>query len=111
MNETTTQKIVAEYRMAQGHHNGKEKPLAFRDFAERLSEITPVSHAAIANWESGLSVPSHEFLLILYVHSIDWRRDFAADLLASMIPDWLPTGEIGRRALGYSDSPTPRKAR
>lgn len=105
MNETRTtiQRIVVGYREARG--NGK--PLPFREFTDQLRDGIPhlsnLTFQAVANWESGANEPAVETLLYIFSMTHDWRRDFAADLMAAKAPGaWLSQGVIGRAILGGS---------
>lgn len=98
------QQIVREYRTS--------RDLSIRAFAEQLSEATTkfgpfgfrISHAAVANWEKGVAVPDFRELARLAVFSVDWRSDFAVDVLAALMPHvYQPEGEIGKRILAASD--------
>jgi len=86
---TPTQNVVYKYRAG----------MSYRTFSAKLSEIVPVSYQAVANWETGESVPLTEMLLILYIRATDWRKQFASDCLAARISDWIPEGPIGQDIL------------
>lgn len=104
MPQTAIQKIVAAYRLEQGNGNGK--PLPYREFADVLKAGIPhlsnLTFQAVANWETGANDPAIETLIYIFsmTDNGDWRRDFAADLMAAKLPsNWLPQGSIGKRIL------------
>ena len=100
MDKTAIQRIVVGYREARGNN----KPLPFREFTEQLRcgipHLSNLTFQAVANWESGANEPGLETLLYIFSLTNDWRRDFAADLMAAKAPGaWLPQGAIGRAIL------------
>ena len=94
--------IVAEYRKLQGE--GRMMPL--RAFAEELSEVIrdiglTISHQSIKNWQDRSHLPKTFIILQIKLNSpMDWRRDFAQDILAVLNPDiYQPASLIGVRAI------------
>lgn len=93
-----TKKVVRLYRM--------DRELTLRKMADELSlglssSNGGVSFQTISNWENGKHLPSKGILLSLVMRTGDWRRDFALDCLATMMPDLYPPATwIGRKALG-----------
>ena len=75
----TIPEIVSKYR--------GEKSL--REFAAELSNgmPIPITHQTIKNWEDGLWKPSYYFILRISEQNIDWRRDFAFDILEVLKPE------------------------
>lgn len=104
MSTTPIQKIVSEYRKAQGNGNA----LPYRKFSEQLSKPLAllkrsISYASVQNWESGKYEPNDDDLhaLVMFAHPTSWQWHFANDLKAAKYPTvHRPTGEIGKRILG-----------
>ncbi|MBN2502504.1 MAG: hypothetical protein JXB38_17110 [Anaerolineales bacterium] len=95
--------IVHAYRMIQGDD---KRPLSLRDFSQALSDILEpyggsVSHQSVKNWEDRTHLPHHFFMMQIVFHApMDWRRDFAQDVLAALNPKlYQPATDIGRRAI------------
>ena len=98
------QQIVHEYRKDLGEDG---KPMAYRPFAEQLSEPLAVmqrkiSHASVQNWETERYEPNDDdlHLLVICAKPHTWQWHFACDLRAAKYPTiYQPVGEIGKRIL------------
>lgn len=94
--------IVNEYRRMLSDH---PRPLSLRKFASDLSEVLQpqggrISHQSVKNWQDRKYLPKPFYMLQIARHApADWRRDFALDILAIVLPQsYRPVTEIGVRA-------------
>lgn len=93
--------VVYAYRQMQGRGG---TPASLRAFSHSLNEVLRpyqmgIVHQTVKNWEDRHSLPEIYILGSLRRHATDWRRDFAQDLLAALLPEDIePATEIGRRA-------------
>jgi hypothetical protein len=69
----TIPEVVKKYR----------KDYSLREFAQMLSEGMPhsISHQAVKFWEDGTWKPSIYYMLVLAENHLDWRSDFAQEVL------------------------------
>jgi hypothetical protein len=95
--------IVQAYRILQGR-NGR--PATLRSFSDALSDVLQfhggsISHQSVKNWEDRVHLPHSFYMMQIALHApIDWRRDFAQDILAALHPSlYKPATEIGTRAV------------
>ncbi|HEY4718811.1 MAG TPA: hypothetical protein VIH14_07335 [Anaerolineales bacterium] len=102
-NRRAVAQIVREYRILTGT---SQRESTLRAFAGSLSEaLQPlgrqISYQSIKNWEDGRYLPDAFCMLRLaQAASVDWRGDFAGDILAALFPEnYQPLTEIGKRAV------------
>lgn len=102
--------IVLSYRQIQGDEG---RLLSLREFAEKLTAIVApyggsISHQTVKNWQDKTNLPNRFFLIQIHAHApTDWRRDFAQDVLAVIIPDqYSPATETGKRAISNGEMHT-----
>jgi len=101
--KTAVAQIVYRYRQ---QHGPSLQPATLRQFARSLSEVLQlsgraISHQSIKNWGDRRYLPDVYIMLQLANEaSNDWRRDFALDILAAVLPEsYEPATQIGRDAL------------
>lgn len=98
------QQIVKAYRLKLGIYH---QPLSFAKFANELEKSVRslgigVSYQSVKNWEDGVHLPDHFFVIQLSIHAPDgsWQNEFAKDVLAAQWPElYEPVSEIGKHAL------------
>jgi len=101
--KTAVAQIVDQYRQ---QHGPSMQPATLRQFARSLSEVLQlsgrrISHQSIKNWGDRRYLPDVFIMLqIANEANHDWRRDFALDILAAVLPEsYEPVTEIGREAI------------
>jgi len=95
--------IVQAYREMQAR---KSHPLSLRDFAKALTEVLrphggSISHQSVKNWKDCKHLPNPFYMMQIEAHApLDWRRDFAQDVLGVLCPEqYPPSTYIGELAI------------
>lgn len=98
--------IVFAYRNIQGVNGNL---LSYRNFATQITQILKninlsISHQAIKNWEDRRNLPRIKLAVqIRDLSPMDWRKDFASDLLYILDFKLFPHAtEIAEKALERS---------
>ncbi|MBX3047730.1 MAG: hypothetical protein KIT46_08140 [Anaerolineales bacterium] len=102
-NRRAVAQIVREYRILAG---SPARPATLRAFATALSQAVArlgrgVSYQSVKNWQDGRYLPdTYGMLRLAQAARLDWRGDFASDVLAALYPEsYQPATEIGRLAV------------